>query len=533
MKYEFVYITAKEESGEVSITDIDGVFNSYFSLGNFFDAMRRYHVEKVFMADTQLQFSYLLDYAKHNGLQVKKLIQNKGNIYAFILNGIKFVSCDNIYNSPFDLLCEEFQLGKPSGNAIRKLVGHIEDLGEGKFSFVDGEYYTIGGLAWLWLTKGFCGNQSDIMGAKYNNHFHMKQWDFFKENDIYRGGICLLNERYRGRDVHNLYKYDVNSFFLYVMATGNMPVGKYFRKEGKPTQLKDVVVHVRITGITRFPGIATIPCGRLYFENVVAQELWLWGDELEELMIWNDLSIEWLEYLEWEWNEPDAEFRKFACHFFPQKKDANGIRRRGVKLIINNSYGKWGQSPVQHTYSLNDAGEWKQSKEFINYKLGVRSLAVASKITALSRTELLRRIRKATNNRPDLYFVYGDTDSMILTQPIEETDIGDGLGMWKFEGWFEKGVFLGKKCYLLYDGEEYEAHACGVNRRTLQQALLGKNWEEAREMFDYDKEFMCPVVVRGNGGKYRTMAPRIISRGFEKSNFNPIYGTYEQGDDAL
>lgn len=533
MANEYIYITAKVEKKQISITAIDGCYKPYFSLSHMFDTLRKDKIQKVFMADTQIQFSYILDYAKKNDIKIYKMIQHNGLIYSFFINGIRFISCDNIYNAPFDILCDEFNLGKPSGKAVYQLVNYIEALGEKKFSFRNGDYLTIGGLSWKWLTKGFCGNHTDIMGAKYNNHFNMKQWEFFRQNNIYKGGLCLINDNFRGEDAKGLYKYDVNSFFLWVMTTCNMPIGKYYRHCGKPDTLKDKVVCVRLTGTTKYPGIATLP-GSLGFcyESIINEVVWLWGEELEELMEWNDLEVKYLEYLQWHWNEPDEEFRKFAFHFFPQKKVADGIRRRGVKLIINNSYGKWGQNPIQHTYSLS-GGEWKESKQYIDYKNGVRSLAVASRITAMARTELLRRIRKATNNQPDKYFVYGDTDSMILTIPLEETDIGDGLGMWKFEGWFEKGVFLGKKCYLLYDGEEYEAHACGVNRGTLQQALLGKSWEEAREIFDYDKEFMCPAIVSGKGGKYRTLVPRKLSRGYEPSNFNIISGCYEQGGNLI
>lgn len=526
--YECIYFEYKVEDGKVIITSINGTNNSWFSIDSFIKAMASRKITKVFMADTQVQFSFLLEYAKSVNKPINKLIRHSGNTYSFILDGIRFVSCDFIYNVPFAALCQEFELGKPGGAAINKLVLAIEDLGEGKFSFIDGDYMTIGSLAWKWLSQGFCGNATDIFGAKYNNHFNMADWEFFKKHRIYRGGLCLINTNYQAKDVEGLYKYDKNSFFLWVMTTGNMPGGRYTQKTGKPSQLADKLIHIRCrSAITRFPGLAAYTLGTAPAQDFFDEDMWIWGNELEELLHWYDMDIEWLGYLEWSWNKPEEEFRKFACHFFPLKSTATGIRRRGVKLIINNSYGKWGENP-RRTYFTIKNGEEKETQPFINYRSGVRSLAVASKITSLARTELLRSIREACGGHPEKYFVYGDTDSMILTVPLAANEIGNGLGKFKFEGKWEKGVFLGKKCYLLYDKGKYEAHACGVNRGTLQQAVMGKTWEEARQMFDYDKTFMCPTVVCGKGGNYRVMRPRRLSRGLEASQFNPVYGNYTE-----
>lgn len=529
MKYEYVYITASVRGNKIKVEEVNGFFNSYGSIAELMFGLRDYKVEKVFMADTQIQFSYLFDYAKREKKKLTKIITRGGSVYSFTMEGVRFVSCDYIYNAPFTALCRELNLGNPSGKAVHKLVGYIEDLGEDKFSFINGDYSTIGALSWKWLSQGFCGIHTDVFGARYNNHFNMDDWDFFKKKHIYKGGLCLLNSKYRGKDMTNLYKYDKNSFFLWVMVSGNMPCGRYVKKKGKPQSLRDKVIHIRGNGITKFPGIAALSIGVQPMEDFVDEDLWLWGDELEELMNWYDFDVEWIEYLEWQVNKPDSEFRKFALHFFPQKSAADGIRRRGVKLIINNSYGKWGENPVRSHFNY-DKGQLTESKPFILYKSGVRSLAVASKITALARTELLRSIRTACRNQPDKYFVYGDTDSMILTIPLGEDEIGENLGDFKFEGRWEKGVFLGKKCYLLYEEKEgYEAHACGVNRASLQAAMVGKTWEEVRQFFDYDKEFMCPAIVSGEGGKYRTLVPRVISKGYTNSNFNSISNAYEEG----
>ena len=138
--YECVYFEYKVEDGKVIITSINGTNNNWFSIDSFIQAMASRKITKVFMADTQVQFSFLLEDAKSVNKPINKLIRHSGNTYSFTLDGIRFVSCDFIYNVPFAALCQEFELGKPSGAAINKLVLAIEDLGEGKFSFIDGDY---------------------------------------------------------------------------------------------------------------------------------------------------------------------------------------------------------------------------------------------------------------------------------------------------------------------------------------------------------------------------------------------------------
>lgn len=527
MKWCCAFLNFHKVDNGLAVSKVDTTYGECGGLNDFFELLTSQKIDKVFMADTSLQFSHILAYATREKIAVKNIIKHSGKIYSFTINKVAFVSCDNIYGVPFWDICREFELGKPSAAAIEKLVYIIEDLGESKFSFIKGDFLTIGALSWKWMSLGF--TKDDAFYEKYNKYVNETEWEALRQSGVYRGGLCLVNGNFVNKDIDTVYKYDKNSFFLWVMVTGNMPSGRCICHKGKPNSLRDKMLHIKVSGFTKYPGLAALPLHAFGNEDFFDEEVWIWGDELEELMNWYDMTIEWIEWKEWQWNSPDNTFRAFAKHFFPQKKAADGIRRRGVKLIINNSYGKWGQRPYYSTLSLIN-GEMTQSKERYAF-YNKRSLAVASKITALARTELLRSIRTACRNQPDKYFVYGDTDSMILTIPC--LTIGDGLGQFKFEGEFQKCRVLDKKCYLLYEEEKnkYEAHAAGVNRKSLEAALRGKSWEEATQLFDYDVEFECPVIVPTPNGNYRTFQKRKIAE--NKGTFDVISGSYileEEGD---
>lgn len=516
----YVYIHSRAiADDEVKVVDIDTSYGHYESVDLMFWSFKNSPIKTVYMADCLIQFSFIRDYCERNNVTITNIIKQDSTIFKMRIHGIDIINCDNIWRAPFNILCKELNLGEPSAKAVENLVEAIESIGIDRgLSFKHGNYFTIGSLAWKSLHT--FSNVEDIMYKVYPMNYD--RWKWFEKHNIYKGGLCLINKRYQGKDIDRLYKYDKNSFYLSVMKYGNMPKGIMRQVDGAPERMENVLVHAIITGISKFPGLAPFEDK----EDFLEKEVYMWSDELQELTHWYDMEIDIIEH--WTWNEfsPDKTLGRFADYYYPQKKSATGIRRHGVKLIINNTNGKFGQAPAFYRYKFEN-GEFKKGQRAAIDFQHIRSLAVASKITSLARTWLLRSIREATKNRPDKYYVYGDTDSMILTIPYKHT--GDELGEFKFEGYFDKGVILNKKCYMLYSEDEgYECHACGVNQRALQEATNGKKWNEAREIFNYDKDFLCPTVVTVKGGKYVKMMPHKITDGTNATNWNVVHGCFEE-----
>lgn len=81
---------------------------------------------------------------------------------------------------------------------------------------------------------------------------------------------------------------------------------------------------------------------------------------------------------------------------------------------------------------------------------------------------------------------------------------------------------------MLYSEDTgYECHACGVNRRIIEKAVYGKDWNDARLIFRYDKEFLCPTVVTVKGGKMIKMMPHKLTDGANVNSWNSLYGFFE------
>lgn len=470
--------------------------------------------EQVFVGDLKLA-QYHMEGKKTN------INYQRGKYYKFRLRNIEWISIDHMWNKPFETLCKKLELGEPSGKNVKAIVDNINEFSQYKLG---SDFITASSFAW----KLFCdksnhgivcesGGQTWLFGKYVQTENLYRLWN---EREIYRGGLCIVNQQYQGKTVNGLYKYDKNSFYPWVMSTGKMPMGLCTTTTKRPLNIEDAVIHIKWTAKSKFDGLAP------YLDKeFICDDMWIWGCELLELMNWYDtLDIEYIEYMVWTHNEVDKQMIRHITEAFEGKQNSSGIKRELNKLLMNSIYGKFAENCYQHTVKEQDGiVEEKTNRDMIfGKKSKTRNLAVSAKIAALARTELMRSIREATNNRPDIYYVYGDTDSMILTIPYDK--VSDKLGDFKFEGRFEKGKVLGKKCYMLYDGDRYECHACGVNRDVLENEMNTKTWEDADRRFNYDEEFMCPTFANGTIQKRK----RALSRGYEKHTFDNIYHVYEE-----
>lgn len=56
-------------------------------------------------------------------------------------------------------------------------------------------------------------------------------------------------------------------------------------------------------------------------------------------------------------------------------------------------------------------------------------------------------------NDPDNSLYYSDTDSLVLSNRLNNDIVGKELGQWKLEAIIEKGIFLRPKLYAYYTKE--------------------------------------------------------------------------------
>ena len=170
-------------------------------------------------------------------------------------------------------------------------------------------------------------------------------------------------------------------------------------------------------------------------------------------------------------------FKDFVDEYYHHKQNAKGVKRQVAKLILNALYGKFGtnlkntsQYPIYEEGKIrivNVKNEYDLDYEYMDTEQSF-NVAIASYITTYARLVLLTVVDKMLIN--GVSCVYQDTDSShILFENKEELNkILDYLSemnvldknnsgermLWKMEGLFIDGVYIGAKKYSELINEE-------------------------------------------------------------------------------
>lgn len=282
----------------------------------------------------------------------------------------------------------------------------------------------------------------------------LEQDDFCRR--AYKGGYTYLNPKYGNKDLDNVYVYDVNSLYPFVMDSLPLPIGEPIEQFEEPTDPNKLfIVHI----ITIFK---------------VKEGF------LPTIQIKHDLAFKETEYLT-EVEFPvhlyltSVDFALFKKHYdisflsIDRYYVFDGIRgllspyiakhmkdkieagknndepaRYIAKRYLNSPYGKTGmrgdrinKQPIFDYEGVVRFEDEKTEGEtvYVPYACFVCAWARAITITA------------AQNNYDN--FVYCDTDSVHVIGEAKGISVHKyDLGKWKLEGVFEKGKYLRAKTYI-------------------------------------------------------------------------------------
>nr|QWO71444.1 DNA polymerase [Termitomyces sp. T8] len=142
---------------------------------------------------------------------------------------------------------------------------------------------------------------------------------------------------------------------------------------------------------------------------------------------------------------------------------------------------------------LDPSNPWGSNSSSVQY---------SAAITAYARIFL-----NQFKNIKDNPYLGGDTDSIIMTTPIDENFIGTGLGKFKLEHVIEEGFYPSKKFYLIKTNKnEIIIKAKGINNNnnllnydSFKSLLLGNDLNISQSQFK--KEFKNLTIVRENINK--------------------------------
>ena len=271
----------------------------------------------------------------------------------------------------------------------------------------------------------------------------------------------------------DIYVYDVNSLYPYVMSQFKYPIGQISQFEGDPTILDNkywigdvdvstkqdmfippIQLHYNISN--KSGGIRTIsPNGSF---NCKLNSI-----EYESYKDFYNFKINSGYLFETDYVFTDYVNDLYAIRkSYPKSDPLNYIS----KLLMNSLYGRFAMKNIKNNYSFLDKSEFFKLLEndqieienyidlndslFVNFvdnseldNDSKSSISIASAVTAYARTVMYNIIK---DNLQNIY--YSDTDSLYLDRelPKELVDSKE-LGRFKLEYIFKDSVYLGPKIY--------------------------------------------------------------------------------------
>ncbi|KAG1717180.1 DNA polymerase type B, organellar and viral-domain-containing protein [Suillus lakei] len=287
----------------------------------------------------------------------------------------------------------------------------------------------------------------------------------------YTGGAVDVYKPYG----ENIYRYDVNSLYPYIMKNSLMPVGSPVYFEGDilkienkpygiffceviaPNNLNEPIIQKRIKSVNGMKTIA--PLGKwsgVYFSGEIYNAINYGykfkitrGYLFDSKLIFND----YVDFL-------------YNLKINSEKGTANYTIS---KLLLNSLYGRFGMSPDMVNYALINSNETMNyinkyiitdildlhnGKEIISYlpeqsskedndfnNINI-SIPISLVTTAAARVHMSQY---KNNSNYTLY--YSDTDSIDINKPLSDNLIGKELGKMKLEHKFNKIIFLSSKVY--------------------------------------------------------------------------------------
>ena len=295
----------------------------------------------------------------------------------------------------------------------------------------------------------------------------------------YKGGICLVNEKYRGIPVNNVTKLDINSSYPNQMTSfWDVPYGEPVMEEKKGYNFRFYKITV-LKSIENTHGLPFVPLMSESFTSYEYPRKLLEG----EVVYLTSLDfVNFCKYYNVKRNDVKSEihfyfqsmriknvFKDYVEQFFTMKNQAklenNYVKLIFAKTMLNSLYGKFGSKIEKETaiYLPKTEDRWHTiiAKTKPKYYL-----PFAIVITSLARQQLVNAVGKEYDN-----FVYADTDSIAVrgfdTKYFPNVKLDKNkLGYWDVE--VDKCLFLSRRAkqYLVidrFDNEKVNIKHAGIN----------------------------------------------------------------------
>lgn len=451
------------------------------------------------------------------------------------------VDTENLTNEDITY-CENDVKGLYFG--VKQFNEIIEEQSEGECSIFGDKtnIMTAGGFAKRELLRSLYPNlktnKKRIKAFQKEHPITIEQDKFFRENKLYRGGICFLNDKFKGKMIKDIkmYRYDVNSEYPYAMSVMNDLIGKPILKSYEEylimpnkAEYECILMLKSIYGTVkdnRLP-VWYNPFTRNYTGIVDEDKLHLMFErEFSEMLEWYDLEYEVENVILYK--KGNCIYAPFVFINYELKANAKKIGNAGLqansKLKLNSSYGKLAERCERITghYEINSE---TQAVHFVKDDLETTfenslNVVIGSLVTSIARCWILSHIREICGDKMKENFIYMDTDSIHAFVEYKNSNDYE-LGGFKLETVCKAVKYLAPKTYIdieNYDKNEivanYELHTKGLNITAVENVFnkTELTLKKIDEIFDYGQKFNCLCAMNVKGGKVLVTVEKYLAR---------------------
>lgn len=478
------------------------------------------------------EFTFVETSPKHDG-EFTCLIDDLGKFYSIdiMLKGNLVTFYDSLKKIPLKVeeIATTFNLPEPKGKidySLHRDEGGVLDPVDADYIRRDVEIVARAlhvqieqqGMRKLTQSGDALASYKDTLGG--DKHFRLL---FPTLNPIldanirqaYRGGVCLVEPKYKSRVVGPGISVDYNSMYPSQLISHAFPVGvpEYFEGRYSPDAAHPLYIQRLTCTFDLKPH--GVPCVQLKASGLFgAHEYVRHCPEPVSISLTNvDLEIMMRQYdvdvLSWDggfmFSAYEHLFDEYINYWKNIKETSKGGMRQLAKWMLNKLYGKFGSSPenVIKRPSLTEGGVLT-FEAIQGAPRNLVYLPVAVWTTAYARKALFDAI-DANRGR----FIYCDTDSMHLlgTQDPAGIALHDShFCAWKVEGDFLKARHLHAKAYMWYFHKSksptynWQCVCAGAT----ENIRRGMAWEDFYEGYrNYDVLPNGEKVIRPGMGKMR------------------------------
>ena len=329
---------------------------------------------------------------------------------------------------------------------------------------------------------------------------YIKKEDEIEIRKAYKGGRCEVYRR-KGK---NLFKYDVNSMYPFVMRNFKFPGGNMFfsRNEEQIDIYLNTLGYIGVVKANIKVPYQHIPY--LVFKdkdrNKLIAPIGTWTDYITTFEYQEALKRGYkIDIIEgYFYDKQENHFKDYVDHYYYIKKTSKGAKKQIAKLMLNSVYGKFAQ---KRTYEkiVTKSELMEQRLNILDYKpLGSDIYTkketyfhdrrinpiLAVFVTAYARHILFTGIENIIKKGGNVY--YADTDAIITDTKLDEKMVSDTeLGKWCLEEEIEEYIGIDAKLYIC----DNKVKAKGIPKEA-QNRLTYEDYEEMLEgkskTFEFD-----------------------------------------------